>query len=347
MMMKKKKNWGLFFLVGLLFLGTQISYAESQVNFDQLVGFRAEPVLPSTQVDPSVGYFYLKEKPGSEEQIQVKLSNVGEQTKTVTLTINDAQTNRNGLIIYDRHSLTSKKDEIKMPITQLATLKEQEVTIPAHQTKNVTIKIKTPTTPFQGIALGGIVVKEKKKEKDSQGVSNVYTYTIGLALTEADLPNLSGHTDLKLVGVQPTVDQGYKYIEADILNPSPEIFDHVTVKGKVENTKGKQVFSEKLTDVSIAPGTVLPFSFAFNKAAIQSGTYYFKGEATAGGKTWKFNQKFTISANQAKTLNKKALNKNQVPLLNYLLLGLVVLLIIGGIIYWKKRQKSEKSEERK
>lgn len=308
------------------------------ISYDQLVGFRVEPVIPPNQIDKNISYYYIKEKETQKDQLQFKIVNVGKKEKTVEMALNSASTNRNGLIVYNN---PSSQKYLNMPINKLANLSEKEITVPAGETKTIQISLQMPKEKFKGISLGGIVVKEKAKQKQGEqaGINNIYSYTIGLAVTEEVRPVLFEHTDLKLVSVQPVVSNGYKYIEADILNPFPEIFDHVSISGEIKNAKGKTVLTEKIKDGGIAPQTNLPFSFPIGKEPLKSGKYLFEGKAKAAGKEWTFKQAFEITDKQAQQLNQRASEKYVLPSYLYWMIGLVAVAIISCFIFLLLRIK--------
>lgn len=322
-------------LVSLLFLllvplAVHADEKDQVGSFDQMVGFRVEPVTSVHQVDPKVEYFYLKEKPGVQDKVKLKLINTESQPKKIELHLNNASTNSNGLIVYE-HAKAEKT--IKIPMTQLAQLSEQEVDVPARSVKEVEVRVKTPTQSFSGISLGGIVIQEKPKSAHKSGISNLYSYTVGLVVTESEHPQLYGHTNLKLSSVKAGVKNGYKVIEARILNPYPEIFNQAEVEGEIRTSKGKVLYKQQLAHVGIAPQTIFPLSFDTGKLDLKAGNYLFKGKVKAAGKEWNFEQKFKITKSKAYTLNKMAVNKYYLPNYIYHAMFVLTLMTLGNMIY--------------
>lgn len=305
-------------------------------SFSQTVGFRVEPVPSEHQVDSKVDYFYLKEKPETQDKVKLKLINTDNQSKKIVLSLNNASTNSNGLIVYEQ---AKAEKTVKMPVTQLAQLSEQEVEVPARTSKEVEITVKTPAQPFSGISLGGIVIQEKPKVSQKSGISNLYSYTVGLVVTESEQPQLYGHTDLKLSSVKAEVRNGYKVIEAKILNPAPAIFNQAEAEGEIRDSKGKVLYRQQLSHVGIAPQTVFPLSFDTGKSELQAGNYLFKGKVKAAGKEWDFEQKFKITKSKAHVLNEMAINKYYLPNYIYQIMFVLVLLTLGNVIYILIRKK--------
>lgn len=316
---------------------------KQKISFDQLVGVKVEPVIPKNQIDSSIPYFYLKENANSSDTIKIKIINTSQKDKEVTVELNNASTNRNGLIVYE--TAEYNKDYLKAPITNLAKVEQTDVTVPANSTKLVDIKINTPSEVFNGISLGGIVVKEKINDEKVEGIKNIYSYTIGLVLTEEEKPQLYGHTDLKLISVKPVLSNGYKFIEADILNPYPEIFNKILIQGKIYNDKGNEILKNEIKESSIAPQTFLPFSFDLGKEEMKPGEYTFEGTAYSEGNEWKFKQNFTILPEEAKEINEKSINKYVLPWFIYYLIAILLIVSVISIIFNFIRIKKRKDEK--
>lgn len=316
-----------------------IAHAENEpkVSFKQLVGVRVKPIIPTNQVDSTIPYFYLREKVNSSDTVQLKLINDSNEAKEFSVNLNNASTNRNGLIVYETDKYD--KEYLKNPITNLAKVDETDVTIPANGSKLVNIKINTPSEEFKGISVGGIVVKEKTKKNKTEGMENIYSYTVGLVLTEEKNPHLYEHTDLKLTSVKPVLDNGYKLIEADILNPYPEIFDKMKIKGSILNEKGEVILSNELEKVGIAPQTIFPFSFDLGKDELNPGKYTFEGIAYADEKNWIFKQDFTILPEEADQINNNALNKYVLPNFIYWIIIILAIETVGCIVYNFNRKR--------
>nr|WP_241653086.1 DUF3324 domain-containing protein [Enterococcus hirae] len=64
---------------------------------------------------------------------------------------------------------------------------------------------------------------------------------------------------------------------------------------------------------SNAPYSVYPFQFDWKKEELKPGDYIFKGRVISEKNTWEFTQKFTISEEQTKIINKESTFKVQIP----------------------------------
>lgn len=81
---------------------------------------------------------------------------------TLTIAVNTAYTNNNGLIEYDRTDPELNVD-LSYSIHELAKVQEPEVTLNPNETKLVTIHLTIPEQPFDGLLLGGIYVRPKNR----------------------------------------------------------------------------------------------------------------------------------------------------------------------------------------
>ncbi|TGY19311.1 DUF916 domain-containing protein, partial [Enterococcus hirae] len=74
-----------------MFFGMNASlvFAENVNNDEQPGGYTIEGIPNEHQIDPTSGYFYLDEDPGSKDEIKVKLTNSSGQDKTLLVKITD------------------------------------------------------------------------------------------------------------------------------------------------------------------------------------------------------------------------------------------------------------------
>ncbi|HGF7960121.1 TPA: DUF916 and DUF3324 domain-containing protein [Enterococcus faecium] len=336
------KKWAIYGLCVLSMLtgGFQVSAEESDSS--QLAGgYTIEGVPSDHQLDKEVSYFYLKEQPGEKNQVKVKLTNDSSKEKTLEVKITNANTNANGAVDY-----TGKiKDHaaLKTPLTSIAKASESEVKVPAKSSVETAIDINMPSETMQGVVVGGIVVSEKQeedKEKKELSLGNIYTYTLGLVLTNESKVEPKKNVSVELDSVGAILFDGKKIVQADILNPNPYIFPNATVKGEITKKGSTEAIKkEEKENINIAPYSVYPFQFDWEKEDLKPGKYLFKGSVEADGKTWKFEKEFEITAEKAKEINKESVFKVYIPTwLTYGVYGLIIV-SVGGTIYIIVRRK--------
>lgn len=334
------KIWKLLALFYLWFsLGAQSVAAE------ELGGYTIEGVPHPNQLDPNLGYFYLHEEAGATDTVKVNLINTSSADKTLRVKVTNAATNSNGLIDYT--GILPSHASLKYPLTSLTEVSQKEVTVPQASEVETEIKLTMPKEKISGVILGGIVVSEKPSENQNEGqisLENTYSYTLGLALTNETKIELNKHLSVELESVQAKLVDGKKVIEANFLNPHPYIFADAQVQGTVINQKNQQVIKQMTKEsINIAPYSVYPFQLDWQKANLKPGTYLFKGKVTAGEKTWTLEKKFTISKEQANTLNQESVYKVTIPIwLRVASYGSTYVSILGTVYLILRKKKRRK-----
>ncbi|MGG5325520.1 hypothetical protein IGJ83_003201 [Enterococcus pernyi] len=327
-------------LMSIIFSGYQV-YSEE--NSNQLAGgYTIEGIPNDHQLDKEVSYFYLKENPGEHDQVKVKLTNDSEKEKTLQIEITNANTNSNGLIDYTGQL----KDHVslKKPLNSIAKATQKQVKVPAKSSVETVIDIQMPEQKLSGVIAGGIVVSEKKEDKNKKSkltLENVYTYTLGLVLTNESKvdPKHSDSVELENVGAV-SVD-GRKIVQADILNKNPFIFPNATVKGSILEKKSHEILkTQEKENVNIAPYSIFPFQFDWEKENLKEGQYIFEGLVESNGKSWKLEKEFTITSEEAKKINSESVFKVKIPeWLNYGACGLSVISILGTLYLLLRRKR--------
>lgn len=321
-----KKVQSIILFLMFMFIGTLDVQAEEIMG-----GYTIERIPNVHQIDINLGYFYLCEQPGTQDQLGVKLINSSNQEKRLTIKVTNANTNVNGLLDYTG-TIKDNKD-LKLPLTSIVKSTQSEVKVPAKSEVKTSLTVTLPKEKFPGVVVGGIVVSEKaektpKDQKKEVSIENTYNYTLGVVLTNNAKTKMNQPISVTLEKVAPILSNGRKIIQADILNPNPYVFSQAEVAGDITYLKdNKVVKSKKMENVSIAPYSSFPFQFDWNKEELKPGKYLFKGTVKTKEKTWKFEKEFEIKEDQAKKINKESVFKLQIP--NWLNISCILLLILS------------------
>lgn len=339
------KKWAIYGLcaISLITGGYQASAEDSDTS--QLAGgYTIEGVPSDHQLDKEASYFYLKEEPGENDQVKIKLTNDSSEDKVLEVKITNANTNSNGLIDYSGQL----KDHVslKNPLTSIAKVSQDEVKVPAKSSVETIINIQMPNQTLPGVIVGGILVSEKEEEKNKdEGLSlgNVYTYTLGLVLTNESKVEPKKNISVELDNVGAILFDGRKIVQANILNNNPYMFTEGTIKGKIIDQKtNKVVQNQEKSNINIAPYSVFPFQFDWGKENLKSGKYLFKGAVEAGDKVWEFEEEFEITADKAKEINEESVFKVYIPnWLTYSVYGFGTISILGTsyLLFQRKSKK--------
>lgn len=310
------KRWLIFKVIILSLILVNAPTINAKEHSDQLLsGYTIEGVPNKHQIDKNVSYFYLEEQPGTKDEVKVKIINHSNTGKTFQLEITNANTNLNGLVDYT--GTLKEHESLKTPLTSIAKPKEKEITVAPNSERETTIDIQMPSEKQTGIILGGIVVSEKQVEaKKEQGVAigNTYSYTLGMLLTNDATTEINQNVDIKLENVGAILSNGKKVVQATIVNPAPYIFGEATVSGKIMNEQETKTFQEtKKVQVKLAPQSVYPFQFNWEKAELKPGNYIFEGIVQTSDNQWHLKKRFTITATEAKKINEQSVFKVLIP----------------------------------
>ena len=151
------------------------------------------------------------------------------------MTLANASTNDNGLIVYNDFD-KPLDSSLKVPLTDLVTLENEEVSVPPHQTVSAKMKVKGLDQPIKGVVLAGFMrISKMKTEEENQttGLTSRYGFNVAIAMRSAANVPLTEVNQLKLAKVTPTIALGAKSLKAVIQNPYAAIFPEVRLEGQV------------------------------------------------------------------------------------------------------------------
>ncbi|HGF7952532.1 TPA: DUF916 and DUF3324 domain-containing protein [Enterococcus faecium] len=327
-----------------IFLGTTYSVNAENASNEPMGGYSIEGIFNEHQIDKNVSYFYLDEQPGEKDQIKIKLINDSSSEKTLEVKVTNANTNLNGLVDYT--GTLKDHDSLKTPLTSIVTPQENEVKVAPKSEVETTLDLQMPSEKQEGIILGGVVVSEKQDENNNNknvAVGNTYSYTLGVLLTNDKEVKMNQNKSVELEKVGAILSDGRKVVQADILNPNPYIFGEATVSGKIMDEQETETIQEtKKENVKLAPQSVYPFQFDWEKEDLKPGNYVFEGKVKTEDNEWNFKKKFTITDTEAKKINEESVFKIHIPKwLQYSAVISSTVTVIGTIWLFISRGRKE------
>lgn len=336
----------------ILLLTTLLGVLPNAVHADEgNVGFSVRAVLPDNQVNSDVTYFDLRMTPSQKQTIQVEVINDSSEETTFDVNVNQAYTNKNGFIDYEK-SDGIFDESLKYSIDNVVNY-EKEVTVPAESSKLVDIEITMPEESFDGQILSGIqVVKDPNRGQDTTGqITNLFAYVIGLRLTETDV---AVERELKVTGVSGDVAFGKSAVVATVVNPTMDAIGKLNYEGVVyqkgEKESTTQEFSYVGKEMSMAPNSVYDFAIDLGKNKMTSGDYVLELKVSdAKDNIWNFTEEFTITAEEAKAVNKIVLpetaTKAAGPSRIAIVAGIVAGLVVSALVFLFVRKRSERQQD--
>ncbi|EOH97000.1 hypothetical protein UAY_02732 [Enterococcus moraviensis ATCC BAA-383] len=344
----------LIFVIGLCFFSNFQQVAAEEENN----GFSVKAILPENQRNKEVTYYDLEVKPGQEQDLSLELFNSSSNEQELSLAINPAITNDNGVIDYSTLPKSYQYDaSLRTPITTIAST-DKKVKVPANSKKIVKIHLKLPNEKFKGMILGGIYItsltddtEDSDKKETGMQIKNKIAYTIGMTLVES---NEEVKADLQYEKTTATQEAGRNIVKATIRNPQPINLDDISYQAKIYKEGSTEVIHERTVEgYRMAPQSVFNYPISWNNKPFKAGKYQIKltAESKKTGQKWNWDETFTIKADEAKKLNEKAVDlEEDNQWMMYLIAGgilLLVLILVLIIVYVVKRKRKKEREAKK
>ncbi|EMW5328258.1 DUF916 and DUF3324 domain-containing protein [Enterococcus faecalis] len=345
--MNKLKYWLVgIFLIGLFTLSGVGSYASE-------LKFSVEPVLPDNQLDNKNTYFDLMVKPEQKQTLVIHMRNDTDKEVVVEPKIHAATTNINGVVEYGE-SNTTLDETAPFDLAKLVVPEEKEVKIPAKSTHDLKMTVQMPKEAFKGMLAGGITLQEKEqkqekesKKKEEQGlaIENKYAYVVAIVLQESKDKVAQ---KLSLETVKPDQVNARNVINATLKNPEPTYINQLSVKAKITKKGEKEsLYTSEKKEMQMAPNTSFAYPIALKGERLEPGKYTLEMQATSSKEKWSFTKDFEIKAETAKKLNDKDVtiqkNDNLWLYSSLIILIVFVIILLGILIYQKKKTKGPKS----
>jgi hypothetical protein len=223
-----------------------------------------------------------------------------------------ASTNRNGDVDYT--SKQAMMDEtLQTSLEEMITIPQTHYTVPADSSLPISVTLKVPEQPFDGIALGSIrVLKEVTDEERAAGgmIVNQFAYVVAVRLAQSR--NASDiEPDFALGEVTAELVNHRASIVAQIRNPMPRLINAANVTATIYPKDSDQsIFSYDMSDVNFAPNSIFNLSFVDRAGyGIEAGEYTAKVAVELQGETWNFERNFIITAQEAAVVNESAVNQ--------------------------------------
>ena len=257
------------------------------------VEFSVKALIPDNQVDTKKSYFDLRMQPKQKQEIETILYNSSDKEIMINISVHNATTNQNGLIVYEQDAKIDPS--LKIPLNTIVTVSDQKITIPAYRSKTIKATIEMPDDEFDGTILGGLhFEKENQKDESSQAVNiqNKYAYVIGVQLSENDH---EVYPDLQLKNIKPQLVNYRTAVVATIQNSEPVIIRNLNVQAFVFKKGDTKVLHESYKEnMSMAPNSNMDFVIDWENQELEKGEYVLKMQAQTGEKEWKWVEEFTI-----------------------------------------------------
>ena len=328
------KKLSVLFIAAMVFLTIATPPATAD---DGNVGYSIESHIPANQIDKRQTYFNLLMEPNQQQELTLTVRNSTDEETDIKVAVNNPVTNRNGVVDYTIEDAETD-ESLEVPISEIATVEEEIVTVPANGSKNVTVLLDMPEKEFDGVKLGGIYfekVLDEEEQKEGVQIQNKYAYVVGLMLSENETVI---EPELHLKSVEPTLVNYRTAISASIQNSEPVIVKGLAVNATVLNEEGEELTKIEKTGLSMAPNTTMDFPIDWENNEFEPGVYTVQIEAIIGEQTWEWEEKFVVEADVSEELNSEAVEPKEDEQTNVNGGYSVIILVLLGIIFWLLRK---------
>ncbi|HBM3881570.1 TPA: DUF916 and DUF3324 domain-containing protein [Listeria innocua] len=311
--------------------------------------FSVKAILPANQAS-SVTYFDLQMEPKQKQKLDVEITNQSKEQMTINCVANTAITNEMGYVDYSIPK-TKPDETLKYPFADITEVSDSEITLEPNETKIWSVNIQMPEESYDGIILGGLHFKEKTKEKTEKEtkqekevqIKNEYAYVIGVKLTEK---TTIVKPELALNQIKAGSRNYRNVVEINLQNTKATLVGGLAVDSKIYKQGSEKVLHEaKRTDLSMAPNSNFNYSVDWENQELKPGKYKLHLVAKNKDDKWEWTKDFTISSDEAKKANDKALGLEKDYTWLYITGGILLLLILITVTYLIGRRTAKKKDD--
>lgn len=320
---------------------------------DNKIDFYIRAILPENQLNEALSYFDLLMEPLQKQTLQVEIFNESSREQTFEIEAISASTNRNGIIDYKTPNI--RDESLRYPFSEIASVEKNSLTVPANNSKVASIQVSMPSKEYDGAILGGIVVTKTSQINNTQPleeagvhIQNIYSYVLGVILRENDTIL---EPEFELVNIYPESVSNQPAIIHEIRNVPALIVKGLTLDlGIRESRSGEEIIHIHRSDIDMAPNSLMPLAVSLPQTTLSPGTYTSTIQLSYQGKTWDFEQQFTIENKEADEINQTIITDTDSTLppwffaILFITLSLLIAITILLIFLLKKRKRENKEE---
>lgn len=334
----------LVFITLLIFLIPNVVLANTTDS--GVVPYSVQANLPENQINDNVSYFDIEMEPGESQDLEVTVYNSSNEELEVNVNNTIASTNSNGIITYDGLEEGEEVHEsMKNKFTDISSLDESTVKIPAGEQKVVSLEVNAPDESFDGVILGGLYFTLDPRESDeSEGVAiqNRYAYALAVQIREEGNENVV-EPDLELIDVEPGAINYRTGLSTTFGNLSPKIIN-TSFEGSVyREGEDEPLYQNMIEEFIIAPNAQFNFNVMYDNHALEPGDYVFKANVKSEDGEWNFEEEFEVTEEVADEANEEAVElieeeDNNLEII-LIIIGAAILIILIVILLLMVRKR--------
>lgn len=301
--------------------------------------FNVIPQLPDNQVSEMSSYFDLKMDPGVEQTISFDIVNSGDEPMIAAISLNNGTTGSNAEKIYDSTGATD--ESMVMPMTEMAQLEKEEVTVKPHETERVHVTVNSPKEPFDGVSVGGITVtadtvREHDEKKNGFSIDNRLAYVIAIQIRMTD------HVVAEHLNYRNS-DASYGYdtthFVSYVQNDQARVMNGITIDGVIKDVDGRIVATASKENGGILPNTSFTVSYDLvNDEQLEAGDYSVNLKIKSETNEWEWDDTVTLDYMIMDTLGNEVQHK---VILWPIITIASVILLVGLLVSIKCAKRKE------
>lgn len=327
------------------------------------IGFSVSPILPKTQIDRELGYYYLETKPSEEQTFEVKLASQKEDKQIIEMFVEDAYTGTTGNLTYGIDGKDGFKQDktLKDATSQIVMPTSKTVELEPGEQKVVTFKIIPPKESYEGVKVGRLVFKAANDENKKAAVVEDYQYGVSIILAEnGDSYNDGDLQNIELNEVKATVKRGKRLVTANLHNPISKRILNLNLQATVTKKGNDKVIKQtKIPEFQFAPNSNVDLEVDWGLSELAAGEYTMTISAENEYDKIHLTKNFKITNELATKLNKESAFKIATPMwvkISTIISGVMTvglsIFLISRNKKWleaskKKRQNSRKKRQKK
>lgn len=333
-----KFNWKIKnFLLILVLLGLTFSLSNKSVKAESTTtpaDFSVQPILPSDNIGGQrMGYFNLPDSQ-KKRMLQVKIFNNSDFPLEVQAKMANASTLTNGVVSYDSKYQPDAK-LLGNPGTNYLSA-NSEINIAAKSSATFTITVKP--FDFKGMKAAAINFIGTPANQSS-AIQNQYVYTVGIVLNGKNLTD----QEIKKTRVQSiSLAKKAKEIKIELANPAAAYLMNEEVNAKLSSAQDLFFsYQKKRDNLKIAPSSKYNFTIPLKGEKLVSGAYKLQLQEKNDLYQQTIYKYVEVTPTKVRLITKQQYDFIRIRI--YLIIGSLILVLIIGVIIWRKRRK--KNEE--
>ncbi len=323
------------------------------------IGFSVDPILPATQVDKDLGYYYLETTPGKEQTFEVKLFSQEKEKQTIQMFVQDAYTGTTGNLSYgvDGEEGFVQDKTLIDPTSQIITPMSETIELEPGEEKVVTFKVTPPQDSYPGAKIGRLVFKPVDEDaKGESAVVETYQYGVSIILSEnGDDYNDGDIQSIALNEVKATVKRGRRMVTANLQNPQPKRILNLDLNATVTKKGDKKAIKQtKIPEFQFAPNSNVDLEVDWGLSELEAGEYTLTISGKNDYDEIHLTKDFRVTSEAARKINKDSAFKIETPTWvkmtaissGVLTVGLSVVIIIRNKKWAKQVSKKRNRKKR-